>query len=99
MGMNFSGNRLVGVTPGGQADLGGVCVGWVIYKVNGNIQPNDDDKICDELEALRALQTPFVVTFKKQLKKQATAVPPTQITSSTTTITTATTTTITSTIE
>lgn len=45
MGIRFQGNRIISVSPGTQGENLGVCVGWQIISVNGEMQPNDGDAI------------------------------------------------------
>jgi len=41
LGIRFDGNKITKVVPDSQAKELGICVGWIIYEVNGEKQPNE----------------------------------------------------------
>lgn len=64
LGIIYTGNTVIDVTPNSQAANLGVCVGWIIVKINDEIQSNDSNAIDQSLKKAKKSSEPLVVQFK-----------------------------------
>jgi len=49
IGISYEGNEITKVARNSQAAKAGVCVGWIIFQVNNNIQPDDSNVISESI--------------------------------------------------
>lgn len=68
-GIGFVGNRITEVHHNSEALHKGVQVGWIIHKINGAFQKNDNDKIDLSLKLSKKSGTPTIIQFKCNEKK------------------------------
>lgn len=63
IGINYVGNKIINVRPDSQAMRSGICIGWKILEVDGEVQYNDQDDINRSLRKAKDKTRGFMILF------------------------------------
>ena len=63
LGIGYTGNRVTGLAPGGQAEAKGVSLGWAILAVNGSPMADDNAFISERIASLNSAGRAVAIRF------------------------------------